>query len=198
MFNEIKISKQIKTALDQKTKILDNIDKMFDKAMNELDQVFDHDLSFKVTESVDKILSFQDPLPSFPPCNIFTAKGELDSRTFLPFETPSYYIQLAVSGYTMADVSVRVETDNGKNTLVISSKGLNANEQKKAALGAHSVEYTWHQKGIASRAFTLNFSISNNVKVDNATLIDGLLTVRLSIIPKVAEASVQTIPISTR
>lgn len=197
MFSEIKMSKSVKKALDKGREQLNDrlgfgitskdIDKVFDAAMENLDTAMDSlDKVFEQTaDNVNAILSVID-LPSFPPCNMYVVEKEVDPITFQPLKTPTYYVQLAVSGYKSEDVSVNIQTENATNYLVIESKGIN---DKRPNI-------TWYQHGIAGRAFKSCFKLANNVKVLSATIADGLLTVRLSVIAPVEKPTVENIPVT--
>jgi molecular chaperone IbpA len=77
-------------------------------------------------------------------------------------EDGSAQIQFALAGYSKDDVDVSVKG----NILTISSKGLDKDS---------SVCY--NHRGIAKRAFTINFGISKNHEVKSASMEHGMLTV---------------------
>lgn len=85
-------------------------------------------------------------------------------------EDGSAQIQFALAGYSKDDVDVSVKG----NILTISSKGLDEDS---------SVCY--NHRGIAKRAFTINFGISKNHEVKSASMEHGMLTVFVdSIVPE--------------
>jgi molecular chaperone IbpA len=85
-------------------------------------------------------------------------------------EDGSAQIQFALAGYSKDDVDVSVKG----NILTISSKGLDKDS---------SVCY--NHRGIAKRAFTINFGISKNHEVKSASMEHGMLTVFVdSIVPE--------------
>jgi molecular chaperone IbpA len=85
-------------------------------------------------------------------------------------EDGSAQIQFALAGYSKDDVDVSVKG----NILTISSKGLDKDS---------SVCYNY--RGIAKRAFTINFGISKNHEVKSASMEHGMLTVFVdSIVPE--------------
>lgn len=85
-------------------------------------------------------------------------------------EDGSAQIQFALAGYSKDDVDVSVKG----NILTISSKGLDKDG---------SVCY--NHRGIAKRAFTINFGISKNHEVKSASMEHGMLTVFVdSIVPE--------------
>ena len=73
-----------------------------------------------------------------------------------------YKIELAVAGFNENDISIEVK------------KGLMTIEASKSK---HSSEYL--HRGIAERSFTKQFRLSDDIKVTDADLKDGLLTVNL-------------------
>ena len=76
----------------------------------------------------------------------------------------NYLITMAVSGFSEKDI--HIELLNG----VLTIEG-NIKEKNEGGNFLH--------RGIATRAFNKKFRIADNVKVTNATLIDGLLNVSL-------------------
>ena len=82
-----------------------------------------------------------------------------------------YAIELAVAGFGKQDIELTLED----NKLVI--KGNTAVDSEEAADYLH--------KGIADRAFTRTFSLADNVVVNNAEMINGILKIWLEhIIPE--------------
>ena len=85
-------------------------------------------------------------------------------------EDGSAQIQFALAGYGKDDVDVSVKG----NILTISSNGLDKDS---------SVRY--NHRGIAKRAFTINFGISKNHEVKSASMDNGILTIFVnSIVPE--------------
>ena len=81
---------------------------------------------------------------------------------------------MAVAGFAKTDIEMTLE--NGK--LVISGKTKEANDVDNA-----NVYYFY--KGIAERAFTRHFTLSDTVEVKNAELVNGILKVWLeNLIPE--------------
>ena len=82
-----------------------------------------------------------------------------------------YAIELAVAGFGKQDIELTLED----NKLVI--KGNTAVDTEEASDYLH--------KGIADRAFTRTFSLADNVVVNNAEMINGILKIWLEhIIPE--------------
>jgi len=75
-------------------------------------------------------------------------------------------LELALAGFSRTDVEVYTE----KNLLTVSAK----KEDKP--------DDNYHHQGLARRAFTRSWSISDDVRVDDVKFIDGLLTIDLSTI----------------
>jgi Molecular chaperone (small heat shock protein) len=88
----------------------------------------------------------------YPPFNI-TQEGEM-----------SYRIELAVAGFTDADLSVTVKD----NTLTI-----------KGARKEEAAERTYLHRGIANRAFERSFTLADHVFVEKAGLKNGMLEINL-------------------
>ena len=96
--------------------------------------------------------------------------------TYPPFnlkktDENKYAIELAVAGFGKQDIELTLED----NKLVI--KGNTAMDSEEASDYLH--------KGIADRAFTRTFSLADNVVVNNAEMINGILKIWLEhIIPE--------------
>ena len=85
-------------------------------------------------------------------------------------EENHYKITIAVAGFSIENLSVEVS-----GTLLV--------VKASSPLKASGTEYL--HKGIAQRPFIKNFRLENNVKVYNAELIEGMLSIFLEkIIPK--------------
>lgn len=78
-------------------------------------------------------------------------------------------LEVAVAGFSRNEIKVYTE----KNLLTIE-----AEKETK-------VEETYHHNGIAKRNFKRSWTLSDDIRVDNIKLIDGLLTIELTtIIPE--------------
>ena len=118
------------------------------------------DKTFKLLSS--QLDNIGKGLPGYPPYNI---KKVGDNK---------YVIEMAVAGFAKTDIEMTLE--NGK--LVISGKTKEANDVDNA-----NVYYFY--KGIAERAFTRHFTLSDTVEVKNAELVNGILKVWLeNLIPE--------------
>lgn len=88
-------------------------------------------------------------------------------------EDNKYVIEVAVAGFAKQDIEITLE----ENKLVI--KGNAAGDSK----GDDST--SWLHKGIADRAFTRQFTLADNVEINNANLINGMLKIWLEhVIPE--------------
>ena len=90
---------------------------------------------------------------NYPPYNIRRAGKD------------KYAIEVAVAGFNKKDVEVEFED----NLLTIRTKKIEKDEQKKGDEVIH--------RGISQRSFVRSFSIADDVKVNDAELRDGLLTI---------------------
>ena len=82
-----------------------------------------------------------------------------------------YVIEMAVAGFAKQDIEITLED----NKLVI--KGNASTDSKEAEQYLHM--------GIASRAFTRQFTLADNVEIDNAEMLNGMLRIWLEhIIPE--------------
>jgi molecular chaperone IbpA len=137
---------------------MNEISKLFDQFSNSyvgFDQIRKH---FADIEAAARI-------PSFPPQNIYR-ESDVDGNI-----TGDYVFELALSGYTPADVQVTLEKVQGVNLLTIKSEG--TQDPKEGV--------KWFNRGIAGRAFKLSYTIADFVEVKSAVMKDGLLTVRLAV-----------------
>ena len=95
---------------------------------------------------------------TYPPYNITKINHE------------SYKISIALAGFEAKDISIILE----KDVLTIKSKG------KK------NLDENYLYKGIAFRAFERKFQLADNIKINDASLKNGLLDINLlKIQPKV-------------
>lgn len=86
-----------------------------------------------------------------------------------------YVVELAVAGFGKQDVELTLED----NKLVI--KG----QTTLDGVSEDGIETQYLHKGIADRAFTRTFSLADNVVVNNAQMINGILKIWLEhIIPE--------------
>ena len=95
-------------------------------------------------------------IPNYPPYNIRKV------------EDNKYVIELAVAGFSTSDVEITFED----NKLIISGK-------------THDDADNFLFKGIANRAFTRTFALDDQIVIDNAEMVNGMLKIALDrIIPE--------------
>ena len=78
----------------------------------------------------------------------------------------NYAIEVALAGFNKKDVEVEFED----NLLTVRTKLVNKSEE-------NNIDGEIIHKGISQRQFARSFTIADDVKVNNAQLKDGLLTV---------------------
>jgi len=114
----------------------------------------------KIHETVEHI---QKTATAYPPFNLKKTDDNV------------YVIELAVAGFGKQDVELTLED----NKLVI--KGNTTLD----TLTEDGIDVQYLHKGIADRAFTRTFSLADNVVVNNAEMINGVLKIWLEhIIPE--------------
>ena len=95
-------------------------------------------------------------IPTYPPYNIRKV------------EDNKYVIELAVAGFSSTDVEITFED----NKLIVSGR-------------THDDSGNFLFKGIANRAFTRTFALDDQIVIDNAEMINGMLKIALErIIPE--------------
>ena len=86
-------------------------------------------------------------------------------------EDNKYVIEMAVAGFAKQDIELTLED----NKLVIKGNTASSNDEATAYL----------HKGIADRAFTRQFTLADNVEINNAHMINGMLKIWLEhVIPE--------------
>lgn len=100
----------------------------------------------------DEIVEQVDNNTAYPPYNIIKGDG-------------CYYIQVALAGFEESEIEVTAS--NNKVTI----KG-----------EPHKTDDEFQIKGISQRPFTREFAVADNLKVGDASFIDGLLEVELDVI----------------
>jgi len=110
---------------------------------------FDH-----LSQLIDNAFRLDERTASYPPYNI--AKVSEDE----------YEITMAVAGFKQSELNVVVE----QNTLTVT--GAAAEKQEDTAK-------SYLHRGIATRSFERTFSLADHVKIVDAQLTDGLLTLKL-------------------
>ena len=100
----------------------------------------------------------QETAPSYPPYNIEKLSDD------------EYRITMAVAGFGEDDLDVTVE----RNTLTIAGKITNTVSDE-----GEEGERQFLHRGIAERAFERRFNLADHIKIDEASLENGLLHVTL-------------------
>jgi len=118
---------------------------------------FDH-----LSQLIDNAFKLDDRGVAYPPYNI--AKLSEDN----------YEITMAVAGFKRSDLTITVQS----NSLTVS--GSVAKDEK-------AQEKSYLHRGVATRSFERKFSLADHVKVVDASLEDGLLTLKL--VREIPEAS---------
>lgn len=122
---------------------------------------FDIDLSplFRSTVGFDRLgrllestLQAENTAPAYPPYNIEKLGDD------------AYRIVMAVAGFGEGDLDVTVK----EGTLTVSGKGAEEEGETK-----------FLHRGIAGRAFERRFQLADHIRVDDAALENGLLTIAL-------------------
>lgn len=107
-----------------------------------------------LSQLIDSAFKMDERAAGYPPYNI--AKLSEDD----------YEITMAVAGFKPSELTVTAE----QNTLTVC--GATAEKEDK--------EKTYLHRGIATRSFERKFSLADHVKVVDANLSDGLLTLKLA------------------
>lgn len=125
---------------------------------------FDH-----LSRLIDSAFSANENAQAFPPYNIVKSSED------------DYEITMAVAGFKQGELNVTVQ----QNQLTVTGSKSDK-EEKNAA------DYLY--RGIATRSFERKFSLADHVKVVDASLADGLLTLKLKReIPEESKARTITI-----
>ena len=106
----------------------------------------------RVTRMLASAAQYSDGDLSYPPYNIQQTDDE------------RYCVTMAVAGFKPAEIEVILT----ENTLTIKSDPESEDGSK------------WIYKGIARRAFERRFHLADHIKVENADMSDGLLTIELA------------------
>jgi molecular chaperone IbpA len=130
---------------------------MEDLAMDRFDfsPLFRSTIGFdRLARLVDSATRFDTATPTYPPYNI-EATGE-----------DSYRLTMAVAGFSRDELDITVQ----QNSLVISGKAQKDDEEMQGR---------YLHRGIARRAFERRFSLADHIKINGASLDNGLLHVDL-------------------
>lgn len=120
-------------------------------------RTFDLSPLFRSTVGFDRLsrlmdAAFDDTSPSYPPYNIERTGDD------------TYRITMAVAGFGEGDLNITTQD----NQLLISGKIAKEEEDK-----------SFLYRGIAGRAFERRFTLADHIRVNGASLVNGLLHVDL-------------------
>ncbi len=115
-----------------------------------------------VSRLLDSVARVNSPGSSYPPYDI----EKLDQDR--------YRILMAVAGFSEGDLDVTVKDE----VLIVSGKA-NTDQRAGQAETDEVDKPIYLHRGIAKRAFERRFQLADTVKVDGASLVDGLLRVEL-------------------
>ena len=95
--------------------------------------------------------------------------GKVEAGGYPPYnierlDEDEYRITLAVAGFSHADLDIEVH----ENTLTVAGVRPEGEEQR-----------TFLHQGIAGRSFERRFQLADHVKIEGATLVNGLLNIEL-------------------
>lgn len=108
-------------------------------------------------------LGFNDQLSRWATLSNLTKPQSFPPYNLVKINDDTYKVELAVAGYTKADIDITVEKDQ----LIVASKDLADSESE--------VIY----QGIAQRQWRQKFILGEFMEVKDATLKDGLLTINI-------------------
>lgn len=129
---------------------------------NPFDAIFKQFPTLVGFDSIAKQLdSMQKVVPNYPPYNI----KKIDEN--------KYVIELAVAGFGKQDIEIELK----EKTLSVKGNITSADEEN---------DPFYLYKGIATRAFTRNFTVADSVEIKNAELINGMLKIFIENLPAVS------------
>lgn len=108
----------------------------------------------RLSDMIDSAFKLDERAVAYPPYNIERLSDD------------EYRITMAVAGFKQEDLNITVQ----QNTLTVTGQIAEKEEEK---------DVTFLHRGIATRSFERRFSLAEHVKVNEAALADGLLTLRL-------------------
>lgn len=106
----------------------------------------------RLSRLMDAASRIDDSSPSYPPYNIERTGDD------------TYRITMAVAGFSESDLNLTTQD----NQLLISGK-----------LGKEDDTQSYLYRGIAGRAFERRFTLADHIRVNGASLVNGLLHVEL-------------------
>jgi len=110
----------------------------------------------------------------FPPFNIIVNDDKNPSM---------FTIELAVAGFSRNELSVSLVKDTGIPVLMVSgNKDKSASSEGEATDKPEAADRFYVVHGLAARAFTREFTLSNDLQVKDINLNDGVLTIKLEVV----------------
>jgi molecular chaperone IbpA len=106
-----------------------------------------------LSQLIDTAFKADERAAGYPPYNIARLSDD------------DYEITMAVAGFKQEEISIVAE----RNALTVTGASTEKEDKSKAYL----------HRGIATRSFERRFSLADHVKVTDAQLADGLLTLKL-------------------
>jgi len=134
----------------------------------DLDKIFDAVSTYSVgyDDLFNRMLSYGQVAPQYPPYNVVK---ESDTK---------WRVEMALAGWGREEIEISTET----NVLCVKSKSEKDSEDE------------FIHRGVAKRAFSRSFNISDDVEVGDVTYKDGLLAIRLTkIVPETQKKKVYEI-----
>lgn len=116
----------------------------------------------RISQMIDSAFKADERTLAYPPYNILRS-GEND-----------YKIVMAVAGFRMDEITITAQ----ENMVTVAGVHVDSEEEQGA---------NYLHKGIATRNFERKFQLADHVKVTDAALADGLLT--LTLVREIPEAS---------
>lgn len=114
--------------------------------------------AFGLHDTVNQVARLRTHNQTFPPYNIIVNDANHPTE---------YKLELAVAGFSKDQITVKIRKENGVSMLVIAGEKQDTEEQ------------LYQIRGLATRSFTREFTMSDAVKVDTIKLEDGILTITL-------------------
>lgn len=154
----------------------------------------------------DAVQIFKDAANS-PPAFPFGMKVR-NGKTFPPYNVVSYFsedgaefeklvLELSVAGYAKEDIQITF-SQHSRCLSIYGAKKIKYPESRKNGEGGElpkNAEYL--HRGIASRTFTTEFTIIEDLEIGETKLENGILTIELNYIkPKQKEQTVRVITIN--
>lgn len=158
---------------------------------------------YTLPEAVQIFKRATNPMTGFS-----TGMGQRNEKTFPPYNMISYFnedgseleklvLEVSVAGYAKEDIQITFSQDS-RCLSIHGVKKIKYPESRKDGKGGElpkNAEYV--HRGIASRTFTTEFTIMEDLEIGETKLENGILTINLNYIkPKQKEQVVKVIEIN--